>query len=310
MGRARSASFYEKTQGEAISPFYPRGAKAPGPMSLLLTVVFAILEGVTEVLPISRSGHAAVARVWIGGIAGIGGTAAAPWAGVVNLAVVLAILVLVRRRLARALTEGVRVASRRSIVEASPATRDAGVMALGAGVSAIAGALTLPRVELWQDSPTATGIGIVLSGLALASTAMVPGGAAQVFGRPHAANPTLLGAAVVGVAHGMAIFPGASRVGAALTLLLWMGTRPARAVDLALAITAPGLLFDFLRVAVARPGTFDSPALLVGLGCAFLGALAGGTALRALAARGRLAWLAIWTIPLGLALVAYARAVG
>jgi undecaprenyl-diphosphatase len=73
-------------------------------------------------------------------------------------------------------------------------------------------------------APIAVGLGLLTTGLALASVVFAPKPRGDAF-----VGLSLPAAAAVGAVHGLAIFPGASAVGAALTLLLWSGVKPARA---------------------------------------------------------------------------------
>jgi undecaprenyl-diphosphatase len=113
---------------------------------------------------------------------------------------------------------------------------------------------------------------------------------------------------MVGMAQGLAVFPGASRVGAALTLLLWMGVKPARAVELSFLLAVPALLAAFFQQAAGGLGGAAPSLIVLGAVLAFVGAATASEVLRALSDRRRVAWLALWTIPLGLATIAYARA--
>jgi undecaprenyl-diphosphatase len=217
-----------------------------------------------------------------------------------------------RRRLLGALGDGVRAVSRPALFQGSPAAQDAVVLAVGTVVSVIAGALVGPRVEMWARSPTAAGVGLCVTGLALASTALVPRPAGpfrlRSGGREaRAAGPSLSGSVIAGMAVGLAAFPGASRVGAALTLLLWMGVRPSRAVDLSLLLTAPSLVVAFLTSGWSAGG-LTAGTLVLGTVLSSVGVVVAGEILRSLADRRRLAVLALWTVPLGLATLAYARA--
>jgi undecaprenyl-diphosphatase len=291
------------------------------PVHFASLAVLAALEGLTEALPVSRSGHEVVARVWLDA-----GAQAPALATVLRLATALALVAVARRRLAGALGEGVRAVSRPALFRASPSAHDAVVLALGTVVSLLTGAFVLPHVEMWSESPTAAGIGLCVTGLSLASLALAgldggdphtpgPAGplrlpASGAWGRRAAQTPgpSLVGAVVVGIAVGLAVFPGASRVGAALTLLLWMGVKPGRAVDLAFLLAVPSLLVAFFARAPESRAALDWGAIALGLLLAFVGAAVGSELLRMLVERRKLAALALWTIPLGLALLAYARA--
>jgi undecaprenyl-diphosphatase len=132
---------------------------------------------------------------------------------------------------------------------------------------------------------------------------------------PNRRTLSVQGALAVGVVHGAALFPGASRVGAALVLLLWLGLRPARALDLAILITIPSLLGAFASTALIGAPSVPSAAASLPLGLAALGvvvafvsAAIGVSFLRTLLMTRRAFALALWTIPLGLATIAYARA--
>lgn len=269
-------------------------------MPLLHVAVLAALQGLTEALPVSGSGHGVAARLWLDPGAA-GGLPA-----LLHLGTALGLVVAARRRLAAALGEGVRAIARPTLFRASPAAHDAVTLLIGTVVSLLVSAATLPRVEMWAASPTAAGAGLCAAGLALASTGLLPrhlGPLGPGAGRP---GPSLAGAVLVGIAHGLAVFPGASRVGAALTVLLWIGVRPGRAVDLAFLLTVPSLVFAFARH--AGQGGIDPGVIALGLVLAFLGTLFASGALRTLVERRRLGALALWNLPLGLAMLAYAHA--
>lgn len=277
-------------------------------MPLLHLVVLAVLQGAAEALPVSPSGHAAVARLWMAPRAEDAGLEA-----VLHLATALALGVAARRRLAALLGEGVRAVARPTLFQASPGARDAAVLVIASAASLATASLTAPRFEAFQGSPFAIGAGLLATGMGLASTRWARRARLGVRrgegGKPSDA-PAIPLAALAGIAHGLAVFPGASRVGAALTVLLWLGVSAGRAVDLALLITVPALLVaaaQGLAWGSALAG-IEAGAIAFGLVLTFLAALLAGGALRDLTARRRLPALALWILPLGVALLAYARA--
>ncbi|WP_129356006.1 undecaprenyl-diphosphate phosphatase [Sorangium cellulosum] len=265
-------------------------------MGLVDVAVLAAVQGAAEALPVSATGHGAAARLWLAGDAWVDAAHA--------LAAAAALALAVRRRLLHALGEGLRAVARPSLFRASPPARDAALLTLGAAASLlVAAALDRGAPAPGPEAPLAAGLGLLATGAALASTALAPRRA----DRARADAPSLAGMLAAGAAHGAAALPGGSRVGAALVLLLWLGVRPARAVELALALSIPALLVSGL--ADARALLRPAPgAVALGLLAAFLGALAGAAALGALAERRRTGALALWVVPLGLAMVAYARA--
>jgi undecaprenyl-diphosphatase len=277
-------------------------------MPLLHLVVLAVLQGAAEALPVSPSGHAAALRLWLSpGAEGPGLEA------VLHLATALALGIAARKQLASALGEGVRAIARPTLFRASPGARNAAVLVIASAASLGTTSLVAPRIARLGDAPFATGVGLLVTGVGLVSTRWArhgwPGAPSVDSAAPQEA-PLILLAALVGIAHGLAVFPGASRVGAALIVLLWLGVRPNRAVSLALLITLPSLLLAAapgLARGAELPG-IDPGDLALGLVVTFLAALLASGVLSSLVERRRLPALALWIIPLGLALLAYARA--
>jgi undecaprenyl-diphosphatase len=278
-------------------------------MPLVHVVVLSALQGLAEALPISRSGHGAVARLWLEPE-----RSGAALEAILQLGTALALGVACRRRLLNALGEGVRAIARPALLRISPGARDAALLAFGTAVSLIVAQILGPRVEGLRDAPVAVGTALIVTGLALASTLLAPR-TGDRFGRIAARRaggepPSGWGMLIVGAVHGLAIFPGASRVGAALVVLLFLGVRPARAVDLALLLTIPALLLAFAQALLGGGVSIglDTSAVVMGLLLAFLAAMLASSVLRALVDQRRLGALALWVIPLGLAMLAYARA--
>ena len=256
--------------------------------------ILAALQGLTEALPVSRSGHGAVARLWLGGEGDALALSAFLQAGVL-----LALGWVIRHRLRAAIAEGVRAVSRPTLFRSSPAAHDGAAMVLAVAGSVATSLAAGPLAAPWTDAPSAVGLGLLMTGLALASTALVPPGRLE--------SPRLRAALLIGIGHGLAVSPGASSVGIALTLALWLGVRPVRAAEFAFAITLPSLAISFGSALAHRPA-LDAGAAAAGILLAFLGARLGAALLRGLLDRHRLALLSLWLMPLSLATLAYARA--
>ncbi|EYF05949.1 undecaprenyl-diphosphate phosphatase [Chondromyces apiculatus] len=271
-------------------------------MSPVDVVLFAALQGAAEVLPISASAHVTAARIWLGLERDL-----AVLTGVAQLATAAAVVVLARHTLLAAFGEGLRAISRPSLFRDTPGGRDMVLIVVGAAMSLALSAVLRPYVALWSEAPLAQGLGLVISGAALASAIIAPPPGAR------AEAPGVVGMVGVGLAHGLGVAPGASALGAALVVLMWLGVRPGRALDLALAISVPTLLVEGARSlgAFGAPGvgaSIGAGSVAGGLVVAFLGASLAGVGLRWLLERRWVAALAVWMIPLGLATVAYARA--
>lgn len=264
-------------------------------MPLVEIVILAVVQGTAEALPISRSGHDAAAAIFVEGLG-----ARSAIADAAAVAAAIAFLVIARRRLGAAIAEGVRGVARPTLFLVSPAARDAALLGVAVTVSMLASAIVGPMVEGFRDAPLASGLGLLVTGLALLSTRLAPA--------PHSDAPSLTGATLVGLAHGLSVFPGASRVGAALVLLLWLGVRPARALELAFVLTAITLLASAAPALVASAHALDAGAMVLASVLTFTTAAFASSALRSLLEKKRTFALAAWIIPLGLAMIAYARA--
>ncbi len=268
-------------------------------LPLAEVVLIAGIQGLAEALPVSRSGHGAVARLWLDP-----GQGAAALESILHGATACALFVGARRHLVAAVGEGLRAVARPSLLRSSPAARDAAVLVVAAGTSLLARALLAPFVELWSGAPIAVGFGLVWTGLVIATMSLAPSGRVEA--------PPLSLAALVGLVHGTGALPGGSDVGAALVIAVWMGTKPDRALDLALLLTGVTLFASFVSGLRAIPeGTeIGAGAIAVGFLTAFLGATVALGVTRSLLEKHALARLAFWILPLGFATVSYGRSFG
>jgi undecaprenyl-diphosphatase len=267
-------------------------------MPLFIVVLLAGLQGLAEVLPISGSGHGAIATIWLGGSSGM---PPALLCGAILASMAFAL----RRSLVGAVSEGVRAIARPILFTTSPGAQVAAVTGVATTASLTISIVARPLVEAWNKVPLAVGVGLLVTAVGLASTRLAP--------RAQLETPSLLGAALVGLAHGLAVAPGASRVAAALTVLLWLRVKAARALDLALLLSLPILAITFAEGLLAGRADQDgipieAGTLVAALLVAYLATSLACAVLRAIVTRGRLAVFALWLMPLGLAMIAYARA--
>ncbi len=270
-------------------------------MHLYQTVRESTLYGLCEILPISYSGHHYLSQL----LAQPSSLAQAPQdgalEGIVSAGVALAAGVLARHRLARVLVEGVQAIARPSLFRTTAGGRDAAVLLLAAPISLVLQILSEPILAPWTGSPLAVGAGLLVTGGLLATLAFAP--------RFYRDQPSPLMAIALGTVAGASIYPGAARMAAMLVLLLQLGHKPAYALDLALMLSLPTLIFIFLRT-VMHNGTGGIDIGMGVLGCllSFLAAMLGCALLKALLSRRLVPLLALWLIPLGFSVLAYGRA--
>ena len=211
---------------------------AVAPMSWLQVVVLSLVQGLTEFLPVSSSGHLAiVSRVFFADDAGASFTA------VSQLGTELAVLVYFAKdiwRIARAWIGGVADRARRDNVD------------YRMGWYVIIGTIPILILGLLFKDVIRSGV----RNLWIVATAMIVFAvviaAAEYFGRQdrHAEQLTWRDAVIVGLAQCLALIPGVSRSGATISAGLFLG------VDRELAAR-----FGFLLAipAVFASGLFSLP---------------------------------------------------
>ncbi|MBW2527828.1 MAG: UDP kinase [Deltaproteobacteria bacterium] len=266
-------------------------------MTLVDALVHAAVVGAAMVLPISASGHGAVTRIWRGQDA-----AWAELAVAIGLGAAIAMAVAVRSRLGpagRALGANLAKPSRLATQEPG---REAIAVVIAATASTAVAMLVAGPIERALDSPTAVGLGLLLTALALGTTAAAPA--------PKRICPTAWGSLWLGLAHGLGTAPGVSRIGAAFVVANWLGVRGWRAAEFALMVTAATASVDAARGAWALP---DAALLArshtaIGLVVALIAASLAAQAWRWLSERRRTLWLVAWLVPLAVATLGYSRA--
>ena len=259
-------------------------------MSVVEALGLGLLQGATEFLPISSSGHLVVAREWLG-------IAEPPllFDVLLHVATLLVICYRFRQRLAALMRAGALLVTGRA---ASADRGDLRLLAAIAAATAATAAVGLAVSRFLLPSArtlTAVSIAFIATAAILLATRLRP----QL---PAAREPGLWLAIAVGVAQGIAVLPGISRAGATVAVCLFGGMDRRRAGELAFLVSVPAVLgalvlsFDDAGGLILTAGV---PALAAG----FVAALAvGAVCLRALLAvlhRDRLAWFAAYLLPLG-----------
>jgi len=266
-------------------------------LPLHIIVLLAGIQGLSEALPVSRSGHDAVAWIWLEP-----GANGVRLETVLHVATALALLFAARKRLALAAGAGLRAITRPTLFRSSAKAHDAAVIATALVASSVTRAVldhfTLP----WKATPVATGFGLVLTGLLLGTTHLV--------GPARNREPSVSLAVVLGLAHGAGALPGGSDIGAVLVLSAWMGMKNDLALDLALLLSGATLFVNFFSALLEGMVLPDvSPMMLImGFVTAFLGATVAIGATRLLLEKRALSLTAFWVVPLGFAMLAYSRA--
>lgn len=219
-------------------------------------VLLGLVQGVTEFLPVSSSGHLVVAEVMLG--------VHTPGVFVevtVHVATVLAVVLVYRVRLLQLLTGVVR--------RDRAAWRYVGLLALASIPAAIVGLLFRDWFEATFDSLRIVGIDFLVTGTVLWSTRLI---------RPSdRGEPEPGGAVAIGIAQAVAILPGISRSGSTVAAGMWVGLDPVRAAEFSFLMALPAIAgAAVLQIPDIAGGT--ASVGVVPLGLSFVAALVSGVA--------------------------------
>lgn len=238
-----------------------------------LAIGLAIVQGLTEFLPVSSSGHLlALKRV--------SGSPLATDLSIdilLHFATLLAVLVVYRR-------DFLRVAS--GVWRAGEPRRELGLVVLGTIPAGIAGLIFEDRIErLAETAPALLPLCWAAMGVALLSER----------GRIRGDRPVGIGAALwIGCFQAVAILPGISRSGTTILAALWFGVGREAAARYSFIIAAPlivGATALEIPDLVAGEGVASAPwTLAAAFVTAFLVGLAALRMLLRLLRRGRLHW--------------------
>ncbi len=229
-------------------------------MSPLEAALLGVVQGLTEFLPVSSSGHLVIAETLLG----------RPGEGVlfeisVHVGTLVAILVFYRQRIVE-LALGLLRREREAWIHTAKlvlATLPAAAVGLGAK----------GFVETLFASPRVTGLALLATGLLLLTTR-------RSLPRAHAPVPSFAQALWIGCAQALAITPGISRSGATVATALLLGVAPLAATEfsflMAVAAIAGAAALALPDAAVADAGLLAAcgvgatSAALSGLGALWL----------------------------------------
>ncbi len=185
-------------------------------------LLLGVVQGLTEFLPVSSSGHLVVAEAAVG----------LTTPGVVvevalHVATLLAVVIVYRTRLWQL--------TRDALFGSGSAWRYIGLLLLGSIPAALIGFFLADFFERAFESLLLVGVDFVVTGLILWSTRWI---------RPSASRqePSRSGAFGIGVAQALAILPGISRSGATVAAGLWQRVDAVRAAEFSFLLAIPAIM--------------------------------------------------------------------
>jgi len=208
-------------------------------IALLKACIFGVVQGLTEFLPVSSSGHLVIAKHYLG-VEEAGITMEV----LTHAATMLAVIIYMRRRIAEILAAVMRVPRRgyAGLDEAARSDARLFVLLIAASVpAAVAGLLLRHHVEGLFSDVTGTARMLIITGAFVYLTGRL-GRGERPFNLPRAL--------VVGLAQALAILPGLSRSGLTVGSGLGLGVERRKAFEFALLLSVPVILgatlFEFL----------------------------------------------------------------
>lgn len=259
-------------------------------MTFLDLLVLAAVQGLTEFLPVSSSGHLVLANQFLGlheqGIV---------TEIVLHLGTLLAVVLYYRRDLLALASGSARwIAGARGAAERESA-RMMLLLVLGTIPAVVAAFAGGERLEGMYENSRRTSWEIILTGLILLATLAVRRGR-----RPLNA----LDAVLIGVCQAVALLPGISRSGMTIAGGLFLGVRSEEAVRFSFLLSIPAILGAGVLKAPAMLDSaqgFHGGLLLLGFVIAFAIGFASITWLLSIVRRGRFGWFGAYCLLLGAA---------
>jgi undecaprenyl-diphosphatase len=250
-------------------------------MNYFDAALLGIIQGLTEFLPVSSSGHLvlgeALLKVKQPGVA---------FEVIVHLGTLLSVLFYFRTRLIQLV---------RSVFDTSMKTERVmiGYLIIGTFPAGFAGLLLKDVFEQVFSAPAMTSGFLILTGLILLSTK---------FHKPGDKSVTLGSCIMMGLGQAVAILPGVSRSGTTIAAGMWAGVRPAEAAEFSFLLSIP---------AIAGAAVLKSPELtgldqgllgpyLVGAALSFISGLIAVSSLLAIIRRGKFEYFAYYCFAAGL----------
>ena len=258
-------------------------------MSWLEALVLGILQGLTEYLPVSSSGHLAIGSA----LFGINGEENLTFTIVVHIATVLSTLVILWKEIAW-IVKGLFK------FKLNDETR----YVINIIISMIP--IGIVGVFFKDDVEEIFGSGLTIVGIMLLLTAILL--AFSYYAKPRVKqNISLRDAFIIGIAQACAVMPGLSRSGSTIATGLLLGNSKQSLAQFSFIMVIPPILgealLDGLKIvkdASAAEAEISTLALAVGFLAAFLSGCAACKWMISIVRRGKLIWFALYCAIVGI----------
>ena len=249
-------------------------------MTIFDAIILGIVQGLTEFLPVSSSGHLVLSAKLLGVTSND-----ITFEIVVHLATLLAVLIYFRRPIFNLVLSIFRphmIEERKMIL----------FLVIGTIPAGLIGVLFKDFFERAFDNPFMAAVFLLLTGVILLSTRFVPSGEKKVTG---------VRSLIVGCGQALAILPGVSRSGSTISAALLLGVKPEVAAEFSFLLAIPAIggaaILQYEELLALEPGLLAPYA--VGFVTAFVFALFAVYAVLSVIRRGRFDYFAYYCFAAG-----------
>ena len=250
--------------------------------SLIQIIVLGIVQGITEFLPISSSGHLVIVHAILAQTGGAMQFDVSDVVIVLHAGTLLSILVFYWQCVWRLVGEDRRVLS---------------LLVVGTLPAAVVGLTVKLAFKGIFESPLLAGFMLMATGAMLLWIARRP------FGSGAYQRLTYGQSLLIGLSQAVAILPGISRSGSTISAGLSMGMSPKSAATfsflLAISVIAGAAVLEIKDLALGAPGTTPLTHLAVGAAVSFAVGLVALRWLISWLERGRLQYFGYWCLAVG-----------
>jgi undecaprenyl-diphosphatase len=261
-------------------------------MNEIQSIILGIIQGLTEFLPVSSSGHLVFGELFLG-VQKINSTL---YIILLHVATLFAVIIVFRKRLFHILGSLFRFICKRSKPEDKENLRLFLILMLATIVTVIVALCLYQVVKYVAGEPKIISLLFVVTGLVLLSTLLSKG-------KTEYKNLTVWHGVVTGIAQGLGTFPGISRSGITISAALASGVKREQAGEYSFLLAIPAILGALVfEIKDAEQLTAGMPLHVVALGflAAFIVGILSLIVLLKIIKKGNLYIFSIYLIPLGI----------
>jgi undecaprenyl-diphosphatase len=256
----------------------------------LTAAALGALQGLTEFLPVSSSGHVAIGAQFFG----IHESSLA-LVILLHLGTLLATVILFRRDIALLARESVAALRDPNRLRVTPEGRALVGIAIVTLITAVLGLLLRNAAEAFAEDLRLVGFGFLISAAFLIASGLARGSSDEV---------SWWQAAGIGIAQGVAVLPGVSRSGVTIAVAMLLGVQGSAAFRFSFLVSLPAIAGAALYEATGADGIGSlGPEAWVGGLTALVTGYVSLVILRHIVLVGRMWTFAIYLLPLGLFLI-------